>query len=531
MRAEGGGVTTLIAVIGETDALHPAQADALSEIAQNLLKRLRASAPHTRFAVVTLARTQDERLVASTFARMGCVTWVPAGAAPLDASPHVLPAGFCGLNSGDPSAEVEALCRYSHLLIDIAPPTRASASLRTRVLEAWTGNIFHFGDDRADNEQLILLEPPPRGELISLMLPPQDGPGGRKRPAFVARAQVKRVAHALAAFDHFNGVLQAASPSVVRERMQNLRTKGKFDGGQLQPDDDPAFTAGLAIFGQASAQARAAKRGVDVFNYAYAIGPVVAVLLYEFARTNVSDADVALWLYLAAFGLLIAFAVALTVRQIHTRMLNARGVAELVRAQLFWRLCGVDARLETSIRRWAPGASVILEASARALDFIPASIGPARATDPRFFADAFVNTQINYHHEYSTKHTKRAELLERLQFFAVVTAFGLAFALLAVAGLGAFNRPVTLEAMAISALPAIAGALAIIRDRFSYRVLAENYARMHRLAKSALEKLKETPERAQTISEQFGRETIKESTEWLQVHRQRRANVQSLFGG
>lgn len=532
MRADDGGLTTLIALVGEADALHPAQADALIVVSQNLLKRLRAAAPRTRFGVLTLARTQDERVVASAFGKMGCPVWIPVGAAALGVSENVLPGAFCALDSGDPDAAVEALCRYSHLLIEIVPPDARSVSFRARVVEAWSRNTFHFGDDRTDDEQLIFLEPPPHGELISLGLPPSQGFVSKpKRRDLVAENSVRSVGRALAEFDHFNGALRAADTAVVRERMENLWKKGKFGQSQVQSNNDPVFKAGLAIFGQGSAQARAAKRGVDAFNYAYALGPVAGVLLYEFARTNIRDGDVALWLYLAAFGLLILFAMVLTARRIHTRMLNARGVAELLRAQLFWRLCGVDARLETSIRRWAPGVSHVLEASARALDFMPASFGPPQTTDPAFFADAFVSTQIKYHDEYSTKHARRAELLERLQFFAIVSAFGLALALIVVAGLAAFDRPVTLEAMAISALPTTAGAIAIIRERFSYRVLAENYARMHRLAKSALNKLKETPQRAKAISEQFGRETIKESTEWLQVHRQRRANIQSLFGG
>jgi hypothetical protein len=173
----------------------------------------------------------------------------------------------------------------------------------------------------------------------------------------------------------------------------------------------------------------------------------------------------------------------------------------------------------------------VLEAGARSLDFIIASAPRVPPSDAVFFTQAWIGTQINYHREFSGKHALSAERLEQLQFSVVMVAFGLAFALLTVVGLSAFRLPITLEAMAISGLPAIAGGIAILRERFSYRVLAENYSRMLRLAKSALQKLERTPQNAVHISEQFGRETIKESTEWMQVHRQRRAHLESLFGG
>lgn len=530
MERQDAGVTTLIAVVGETDALQPRQAEALGAVALNLIKRLRSAAPQSRFAVLTLARTQDERVVANALARNGCEAWIPVGATPLEEAARTLPAEFCGLDSGDPGAEIEALCRYSHLLISVTPANTAADSLRARVTSAWRNNSFHFGDDEADDEQLIFLEAPPAGELISLALPPSDFEGKLHRKDFVGADQLRRVKHALAEFNRFNAALIAASPAAALERSANLRRKGQMSEAH-NVSEDVAFATSLSLFGQASAQARAAKNGVDVFNFVYAGAPAAAVLLYEYARANYPGTNWALWLYLGAFGVLIGFAWVLTVRGIHWRMLNARGLAELVRTQLFWRLCGVDARLETSIRRWAPGVSPVLEAGARSLDFIVASAPRVQPSDAVFFTQAWIGTQINYHREFSSKHALSAERLEQLQFSVVMIAFGLAFALLTVVGLSAFRLPITLEAMAISGLPAIAGGIAILRERFSYRVLAENYSRMLRLARSALQKLERTPQNAVHISEQFGRETIKESTEWMQVHRQRRANLESLFGG
>ena len=81
--------------------------------------------------------------------------------------------------------------------------------------------------------------------------------------------------------------------------------------------------------------------------------------------------------------------------------------------------------------------------------------------------------------------------------------------------------------MAVSVLPAMAGGFAILRERMGHQTFADNYSRMDRIARRArvLLKVAETQgdsEKRAVLLEQYGREAVGESIEWMIAQRLRR---------
>lgn len=563
MQQEGPGIPIIVAIVGATSGLTPGQAQRLRELVSGLLKHLRRSLRHSAIEIIAALETEDVCLAADVFAASGCKVW--ATPSTLANSQHVfasnileLPADFCGLNTSNAGDDclVEALCRYAHLLIDIAPEQSGTPGLRERVVKAWRERAFHYGDELADDEQLALLEPPSSGAIIVLALPTRHAGADRKATSWKAgwSWQSNRAADgvdhssiaarqgvaALQRFDRFNRDLHSVNATTALARAENLLPRAELMKIGALDSVEPV----RALFGQASAVARAAKRVCDRFNVLYAATPALAVISYEIGRANFGE-NTGLWLYVVFLGALILAAVIIRGRRDQEKLLETRVLAELLRAQLFWRLAGVTARLETSLRRWLPGAMPNLEAATRAIDFLLATAGAPGNTNLSFAAehwigasanpnDSVATSQIHWHGAQSDLYRRRIKWMEAAQFGVFVFAFLLAIVPIAIGAVGPIpGLNVPIEAAAIAGLPALAGGLAILRERFALRSLSDNYARIHRLSLSARRKLDAASARSDQgemlrIVEQFGRETIRESIEWMQTHRLRRIDPRGL---
>jgi hypothetical protein len=541
------GCPCVIGIVGGDTAMSPDVEARLRMVAADVVRKFRRMMPDTDIEFVAAPRSRSAQIFAEVARDSGLVVaMLPlAGEAtpPATSRARILPVNYCRLDEapdGYGAAAAEAICRYAHALIDIGADGEVAQGLRAHVLTAWRSGEFRYGDDPADDEQLLLLESPPSGPLYTVSLTDLERAPEKGRP-FRARKSWRlepidrsdgetRDASVLRAFNRLNRLLRTADPRIAADRSHRTFNLAKLaEGGVTEQSAPPAFLRARSLFGQASMRARQAKTLVDVFNYIYASSPAVAVLGYEALRGDGQlSAPAALWFYIAVFAAFLLSSATMRLFRVHTNFLEARVTAELLRAQAYWRLAGVSARLETTIRLWLPGASPTLEFVARSIDYLMAAEAADGEPRPGFALERWMTSQIGWHGDTAEEHYRRVNVLENGQFVVFAVALALAAGLIFSRALISGDWAGVIEGMAISGLPAVAGGFAFLRERFSYQPLADSYTRMKRLSESALKKLAKAGDdaaRIEKIGIRYGRETIRESIEWMLTHRLRRITL------
>lgn len=508
----------------------------------------------TPFAIVTAHDSPGERIAAEVAAGLNIAVHVAprcGSDAPAYASrmPDYLLDGSCegGKAATEDERAAECICRYSHVLVTFEEA--GAPGLAATVAEKWRAQAFQFGDEEDDNDAVELWNTPIAG--AHAVIGPSGGKHGWSISGWQPLHLIDRVNRTLlpagrpAVAQSVNALLDAADWQAIREA---AHSSDAADAGRKAQAD--AFEAGMsdlrAFFARADAAAIGAKSGLDLFIVGFAAAAPLAVFLYEGLTASRQHLLAAL-AYLAVILSTLAFGLLLVMTRRHSRQTISRLAAEFTRVHFFWRMAGVRARVESTLERWMPGNHPGVQMIARSVDFIAASVpappvdltghvhriwvGPSGNDPVAKTPDGHPGSQTVWYSKKARIYRRRSARLSFLQGATFCAAL-----LIAAAVIFILQRDQTLEPLlplAISALPALAGAFSIYRERAALPTLAENYERMARIANTASKRLDHlaitpNPARARRVLEQFGREVIGESVDWLLVNMKQQ--VRPTFG-
>lgn len=551
---------SLYIVIGVTGGLDPAPATQaawrtnLTRFFRSHRKRYR-HAPH---AILTPLRTVGEELAAEAAIEAGYAVFiVPDSSAPsppqtarLNGPVEILPERLLQLSckAGD-GADVteriaETICRFSHRLVTFDSDAADVCALADCTTKKWIGGDYNFGDEADDNDAHELLAAPPGDEIVRISSTP-----AKPRQPFPIYDGLSPL-HVL---DLANEELADADDPDVRRSANDILNEADRETlrASLAAAPDPQLGAQFLehldalrlLFARADRSAIRSKTTLGSFTLLFAASGPLAVLFYELGSAfehTIAGAGV----YLASIFISLACGVYLIWTRRQPRQNISRVAAEFCRVCFFWKMSGVDARVETTLERWMPGNHRGVQLLARSLDFavarlLPAPvdlvplvqrvwIGPSGPDPVAQPLEGHPGAQTVWHPKSARKlRLQAAKLLGWQTATFVLAVISASIIIAALASGHELAGALILLPLTISALPALAGAFSIYRERSSLPTLAENYERMARIANIAskrLDYLATHPDAVRTkrVIEQFGREALGESVDWLLAHLKQR---------
>lgn len=348
---------------------------------------------------------------------------------------------------------------------------------------------------------------------------------------------------ALQEFNRLNRDLARASEAQVSDAGATLLPDRAGDGtGELAGE---GLATSLKLYGAAEWFAvKTHNQLLRPMHVLVAASLPVSIGLYEIlTKLGEESWRMGVFFYLLAF--LAALGVVGYVRAFSSqeRAQDARLFAEIVRISVWWRLAGVRSHLEPTLTWCLPRRPIGVVLAARALDLRTQVHAQATRDETEFVRREWVgplaaeladrdlthrHTQTVWYRLAADKQMKAARRLSQVQMALLVIATTVAAIAIGADVLVADPAMIRdyVVPMAVSVLPAAAGAVAILRERRAHVALAENYLRMARVAERASARLAnaagaEGLALRRLILEQFGQAAIAEGADWLIVNRQR----------
>ncbi|MCX7357948.1 MAG: hypothetical protein NT015_07395 [Alphaproteobacteria bacterium] len=548
----------------------------LSEAEQRLLhatfKQLRAQFPKSPLQVVSVIENQAAVELIAIARQHG----FDAFALRIDASAGEAGSPFAPLENDAAVEEARAIAeaavrgqalapiatvlrRMAHILIAVERPAETPAAVGQSVLDAWINPNFDWSDCEDDPFESELITPPLSGPLCMV-----TGGGGRARAMWrgigrggewvdVGRSMTNHPwMEELASIERVNKLAGRIDPTEAKKCRDSLLSDDQWAVVEesdavrsLSEEARSRFLAELGhardIFGECDARAIKTKRRMEALNLFFASSVPLAVLAYEVLGNERPRLAIIAYLVIIVAAMIVGFVLAGSTMQ--RRFQDLRHCAELVRIGVFLSIAGFSGRMQTIVTRWLPERLLISHFCARALDDVlrhappptqsltdfvqTAWIGPSRKAPrgPRSFS-----TQSVWYAQKSDYHRRRHWILDAWQQTILALALIAAAVLLALPEMGWGGLPLMFAAVAISFLPATAGAISIVRERMSHQALGESYEKMAYLAERAsalLDRHREDPKRRALVVRDFGVEVTGECIQWLLASRRQRIEARA----
>lgn len=459
----------------------------------------------------------------------------------------------------------DIVCRFSHILVTISDTEALDP-----VAERWTGRVRHWCEASTIFEPELELGEPVAGPVYAINITEEivarrKHLKTRKVPARLRSIMetefeadfwldLSKGSGALFEFNRLNRDLSRASDVGVEQSRVTLMPARIREAAELilkasapaRPEQND-LEKSQRLYGAAEWFAmKTQNQMVRPMHVLIASSLPLSVGLYEVV-TKVGTGEswrLGVAFYLAVFLLALGISFFVRLSALKERAQDARVFAELLRISAWWKIAGVRSHLEPALSWCLPFRPIGLVLAVRALDLrtqlLPDAVhddtefarlewvGPGRKEAQADTDDTHRHTQTVWYRVNAAAQLRSAERLVGLQYSVLVVATLIAAAAFASDGWvleSKFIRDIAVP-MAVSVLPATAGAVAVLRERRAHLALAENYLRMARVAErtTALLKVADGPDnlhRRRLLIEQFGQAAIAESVDWLIVNRQR----------